>query len=101
MGRRITQSRQVLGMIRIWLPLFAFTIQPLFALANKGDFPTAADFSISTVIQRLAKRIEPDLAGKPERLPHYVDFFRTEVGNDSRLFAFNVFAKSKEHRRVE
>ena len=42
------------------------------------------------LIKRLARKIEPNLVGLPERLPQYVDFFRREVGNDSRLVAFEV-----------
>jgi hypothetical protein len=41
-------------------------------------------------LTRLAKRVEPDLVGKPERLQHYIDFFQSEIGNDKRLFAFQV-----------
>lgn len=41
-------------------------------------------------LARLAGRIEPDRQGKPERIAQYVDFFRKELANDSRLFAFNV-----------
>jgi hypothetical protein len=44
-------------------------------------------------LRQLASRVEPDLRGRAERLPQYVHFFRTEVGNDPRLFAFDVQAK--------
>jgi cell wall-associated NlpC family hydrolase len=41
------------------------------------------------------------LAGKPERLAHYVDFFRSELSNDNRLCAFHVTAKSLDSKHVE
>jgi cell wall-associated NlpC family hydrolase len=72
-----------------------------FAEADKVDLPTAEEFSVPRVVQRIARRIEPDLAGKPEKLPQYIDFFRSELGNDSRLFAFNVVANMGDDGRVE
>jgi cell wall-associated NlpC family hydrolase len=69
--------------------------------ADEVVLPTTEDFSISRVLERLARRIEPDLKGKSDRLPQYVDFFRSELGNDSRLFAFNVTARSTGGRRAE
>jgi hypothetical protein len=51
-------------------------------------------------LQQLARRIEPDLNGQPERLPQYVDFFRRELGNDPRLVAFDVEAKTQPGGRV-
>jgi cell wall-associated NlpC family hydrolase len=46
-------------------------------------------------LTRLARRAEPDLVGRPERLQQYIDVYRT-TQNDTRLFAFNVTAKAKE-----
>jgi len=88
-------------MFRVWSVFFALTAVSLFARADEVVLPTAEDFSISKVLERLARRAEPDLKGKSERLPQYVDFFRSELGNDSRLFAFNVMPNSKGDRRVE
>ncbi len=48
----------------------------------------------------VARRIEPGLAGKPERLPQYIDFFSRELGNDSRLCAFDVLAEVKNGQQV-
>jgi hypothetical protein len=45
-------------------------------------------------LARLARRVEPDLQGQPSRLTQYVDFFRKELANDTRLFAFHVVAQS-------
>jgi hypothetical protein len=52
-------------------------------------------------MKRFARRIEPDLAGRPDRLPQYVDFFRRELGNDARLFAFDVNAEAGSDGRVQ
>ncbi|QDS98757.1 C40 family peptidase [Adhaeretor mobilis] len=41
-------------------------------------------------LTNLAKQIEPDLEGRTERLSQYVEFFRSQLGNDTRLFAFSV-----------
>jgi len=56
---------------------------PLFAAVgdSKTDFFT-----------KLARRIEPEPAGRADRLDLYVDFFRREMVNDTRLFAFHVDA---------
>ena len=51
-------------------------------------------------LRQLAQRIEPDLKGQAARLPQYIHFFRTEVGNDPRLFAFNVHAKPQTDGKV-
>ncbi len=52
-------------------------------------------------LKRLARKIEPDLKGQPDRLPQYVDFFRREVGNDPRLVAFDVHATAQPDGKVE
>ncbi len=89
-------------MIRLWLLFMMVSATPYLARgADEIVPPTEEDFSISRVLERLARRIEPDLAGKPERLPQYVEFFRAELGNDSRLFAFNITPKAGEGGRVE
>jgi hypothetical protein len=51
-------------------------------------------------LRQLARRIEPELKGVADRLPQYVHFFRTEVGNDPRLFAFDVAAKPQADGKV-
>lgn len=51
-------------------------------------------------LTRLARQIEPDLLGKASRLPQYVDFYRTRLANDTRLFAFDVEAKPSADGRV-
>lgn len=49
---------------------------------------------------RLARRIEPDLAGKTERLSQYINFFSRELGNDSRICAFDVKAESTRGKDI-
>jgi hypothetical protein len=44
-------------------------------------------------LKRLAEKVEPNLHGNQERLAQYVDHFRHEAGNDTRLFAFQVSAE--------
>jgi gamma-D-glutamyl-L-lysine dipeptidyl-peptidase len=51
-------------------------------------------------MERVAQKIEPKLIGQPDRLPLYVDFFRRELVNDARLFAFDVAAQHDGGRRV-
>jgi hypothetical protein len=75
---------------RIALTLFLIIIAVPTIRADDVTQPTAAEFRKQNILERLARRIEPDLAGQPERLQQYIDFFQTEVGNDKRLFAFEV-----------
>jgi hypothetical protein len=51
-------------------------------------------------MERVARRIEPDLIGRPERVQQYVDFFRRDFVSDSRLFAFDVVAESQGENEV-
>ena len=80
-------------MIRLGIILTLVLTSRHAAFGDDVDLPTAEEFSVPRVVERLARRIEPELPGKPERLPQYVDFFRSELGNDSRLCAFHVTAK--------
>ncbi|MEX2308876.1 MAG: C40 family peptidase [Pirellulales bacterium] len=81
----------------------------LILVTGWASFGRADDIRNSTprnarhddVVERLARRIEPDLAGRPERLRQYVDFFRSEIGNDYRLFAFDVAAKRNHSGQIE
>lgn len=49
-------------------------------------------------MERTARKIEPDLQGKSDRLQQYVDFFRRELVNDTRLIAFDVSVEAKGER---
>src|SRR4051812_2942732 len=101
MGRGYVDTRKGTWMIRYLLVLLLMFATRYVALGDDIDLPTAEEFSVPKVVERLARRIEPELAGKPERLPHYVDFFRSELGNDSRLCAFHVTPKVFDGDRVE
>jgi hypothetical protein len=50
--------------------------------------------------KRFARRIEPDLQGRPERVQQYADFFRREAVSDARLFAFDVVAQAQGQQGV-
>jgi hypothetical protein len=50
--------------------------------------------------ERFARKIEPDLNGRPERVQQYVDFFRREAVSDARLFAFDVVADATGEQAV-
>lgn len=70
----------------------------------RGDEPTsapAADPVKPGDMTRLARKIEPDLVGKPERLPQYINFFSRELSNDSRICAFDVTAEPGQDKKVE
>src|SRR3982750_2315576 len=88
-------------MIRFCLVLTLLLASPYIAFGDNVDLPTAEEFSVPRVVERLARRVEPELAGRPERLAHYVDFFRSELSNDSRLCAFHVTAKSLDGNHIE
>ncbi len=88
-------------MVRCWLFVIMVTGISKFARADEVVLPTEQDFTIAKVLDRLAHRIEPDQVGKPERVSRYVDFFRSELANDSRLFAFDVSSKARGDGRIE
>lgn len=56
---------------------------------------------LESALARLARQLEPDLVGRAERLPQYIDFFRLKLGNDTRLFAFDVTAQATDEGRVQ
>jgi cell wall-associated NlpC family hydrolase len=45
------------------------------------------------VIERAARRVEPELVGRADRLPQYLDAFTRELADDPRLCAFDVAAE--------
>lgn len=51
-------------------------------------------------LTRLARQMESDLVGKSERLPQYIECFRSQLANDTRLFAFDVTASQAESGKV-
>ena len=88
-------------MSRFWFTLVFVLGTHYVALGEELNLPTAEEFSVPKVVERLARRVEPELAGKAERVPHYVEFFRSELANDSRLCAFHVAANLVDGNSVE
>jgi hypothetical protein len=78
------------------------TLVACFCLAHGVAFADETEGAppVPPSLKQLARRIEPDLKGDAARLPQYVHFFRTEVGNDPRLFAFDVQAKPQADSKV-
>src|SRR3954471_86826 len=101
MSRGYVDTRKGTWMIRYWLVLTLMFVSRCIALGDDVDLPTAEEFSVPKVVERLARRIEPELAGKPERLPQYIDFIRSELANDSRLSAFHVMPQVLDGNHVE
>ncbi len=87
-------------MFRCGFFLSVILVGQIVAFAEELNLPTIEEFSVPRVVERLARRVEPSLAGKPEQLPHYIDFFRTELANDSRLCAFKVTSKVTDDGKV-
>lgn len=80
---------------------FVITVLLSLATAGRGQEVSVAKESppIGPLpMERVARRIEPELAGRTERLQQYVDFFRRELVNDTRLIAFDVVAEAKGER---
>lgn len=88
-------------MFRFWFAFFVVLGTQYVTFGEELNLPTVEEFSVPKVVERLARRVEPELAGKPERVPHYVEFFRSELANDSRLCAFHVTANVVDGNRVE
>lgn len=72
------------------------------APGRDGENPdlTMSDTPVEKSVELLARQIEPNLAGEPARLQQYVDFFQRELGNDKRLFAFDVTPQAGSAERV-
>ncbi len=70
------------------------------ATLAQAQSSTSAPPRQEIALVRLARQVEPDLVGRVERLPQYVDFFRLKLGNDTRLFAFDVSAEATDKGRV-
>lgn len=59
-------------------------------IARAADTAATAEPVMPPDMRRVARKIEPDLKGDPARLAQYVNFFSRELGNDSRMCAFDV-----------
>lgn len=78
----------------------AFLLVGLATIA-RAQGNTAVPARQSPALVRLAQQIEPDLAGRAERLSQYVDFFRLKLANDTRLIAFDVATVANAEGQVE
>jgi gamma-D-glutamyl-L-lysine dipeptidyl-peptidase len=88
-------------MIRQWLLLVLFAAVASVARADDETSSATPDPEVPRGLRHLARKIEPDLIGKPERLPQYVNFFSRELGNDNRICAFDVTATAGAENNVE
>jgi len=71
-----------------------------YAQAAETSSSATADPIVPSDMRRVARKVESDLAGKVERLPQYINFLSREVGNDSRICAFDVTAEADHDRRI-
>ena len=89
------------SMISTWclfLLAFAFAGQ---VLADDAGAPPGGEPEAPADLKHVAAKIEPDLVGNPERLPQYINFFSQELGNDSRICAFDVTAVRGNGKEIE
>ena len=84
----------------LWLVLVTVGLASLVR-AEDARVATVPQSVGPSVLERLARKVEPDLVGRQERVQQYVDFFRSEIGNDKRLVAFEVATKASRDGQVE
>lgn len=82
------------------LRLAAFVLSLLVVGSATAQVNVVAPPSRPNRLVKLARQIEPVLVGKSERLPQYVEFFRSQLANDTRLFAFDVTAAETQPGKV-
>ncbi|MEX0643585.1 MAG: C40 family peptidase [Pirellulales bacterium] len=80
---------------------FCFIACAALAHADEATSRPSGEPESPLDLKHLARKIEPDLVGKPDRLHQYVNFFSRELGNDSRICAFDVTAKPYGEHHVE
>jgi cell wall-associated NlpC family hydrolase len=88
-------------MNRQFLPSMLLLAWATNGFAADTNAPATAEPKVPPDLRRMARRIEPDLAGNPDRLPQYINFFSRELGNDSRICAFDVTARAVPENQVE
>ena len=93
---RLAESKRTAVWLRLLLSIGLFACGDAFSQQVSVARPNRDDG-----LTKLARQVEPDLLGDPGRLSQYVDFFRTRLANDTRLFAFDVQAKPTDGGRVE
>ncbi|HEX4415880.1 MAG TPA: C40 family peptidase [Lacipirellulaceae bacterium] len=69
-------------------------------VARAAETAATAEPVMPPDMRRVARKIEPDLKGDPARLAQYVNFFSRELGNDSRMCAFDVTCEPRGKKVV-
>jgi cell wall-associated NlpC family hydrolase len=82
-------------MFRSFCIFALWVILASYGRAAEPTTPAMAAPPAHADMERLARKIEPELAGQPDRLPQYIHFFSRELANDSRICAFQVTAKPR------
>jgi cell wall-associated NlpC family hydrolase len=80
--------------------IFACALGAISAQATETTAPATAEPVVPFDMKRVARKIEPDLKGDSARLSQYINFFSRELGNDSRICAFDVTAEAGHDRNV-
>ncbi len=76
-------------------------LPPVAALSAAESAPAAPSPATKTLLSdAVLREFEPDLHGRPERLPTYLQQFRRAVVRDPRLFAFDARAEWVDGNRV-
>lgn len=82
------------------LPLLALMLLVAALIREEAMSQVVPPPPSTSGLERFAKQIEPDLQGRPERLPQYVAHFRAQAANDPRLVAFHVEPTIADDGRV-
>ncbi len=68
-------------------------LSPLFLVAPVASAEESRPID-PAIIERAARRIEPELHGRSDRLPQYLEAFRRELTDDRRLYVCDVAAEA-------
>ncbi|MEM7559586.1 MAG: C40 family peptidase [Planctomycetota bacterium] len=96
--RLLDRHRKIL---RLFSVCFALWISTSACWADDNVLKKARPPLDLAKLKELARRIEPDLHGQVARASQYIEFFRQQLANDTRLFAFQVTAKVDADNRVQ
>ena len=86
---------RLLSSVIIWTLFHVASVPSATAKPN-----VVAPPSRDGALAKLARKVEPDLVGRVERLPLYIDYFRSKLANDPRLFAFDVTSEATADGKV-
>ena len=85
--------------IKFWITVLICGCTAMTIAAETSTAPSAAPVEPGDMT-RLARRIEPELAGKVDRLPQYINFFSRELSNDNRICAFDVKSEATHGKDI-